>query len=98
MEEKKDAAGGIVSVLVWLVLLVLLASGSYYLFFKNPELVPISPPPGFSETQAVASLTLDPEAVIRSLESRGFKSQVTVPKAETQGRANPFLPSFETGK
>ncbi len=92
LEEKKDAAGSVMNLLVWLVLLVVLASGSYYLFFKNPELVPISPPPGFSETQAVASLTLDPEAVIRSLESRGFKSQITVPQSETRGRANPFLP------
>ncbi len=94
LEEKKDTTGGIVSILVWLVLLLVLASGSYYLFFKNPELVPVPPPPGFSETQAVANLTLDPEAVIRSLESRGFKTQVTVPKAETSGRSNPFLPSF----
>ncbi len=92
LEEKKDSAGNFVSILIWVVILAVIAFGGYYLFFKNPDLVPVSPPPGFAETQAVASLTLDPQAVIRSLESRGFKTQVTVPKAATNGRLNPFLP------
>lgn len=94
LEEKKDAAGGLVSMLIWLVLLIILGSGFYYVFFKNPELVPVSPPPGFEQTQAVANITLDPQAVIKNLESRGFKNQVTVGQASTQGRSNPFLGSF----
>lgn len=90
-DEKKSSASSFVSVLIWLVLLIVIGSGFYYLFFKNPEAVPIPPPAGFAETQAIAKITLDPQAVIQSLESRGFKSQVTVPTAQTLGRQNPFL-------
>ncbi len=83
---------GIVGFLIWLVLLLVLGAGLYYIFFKQPDLIPITPPAGLETGQQISRLKLDPESVTRDPKFENLRTYHNIPEATTPGRDNPFLP------
>lgn len=91
MDERRTPGSGIISVFIWLILLGSVAVGVFYVFVKKPELIPITPPKGFKDAQAVSKIKLEAEPVVSKLNPPHFDSHITVPPARTSGRSNPFL-------
>lgn len=91
MEEKKGGGAGIVSVILWLLILVVVGLGSYYIFFKKPDLIPVPQPTSLRDAQRVSQIRLDPDAVLRDLQPPAFQQFVTRVPSSGAGRLNPFL-------
>ena len=90
-EEKKGF--GLLTILVWLVILGIVGFGTYAVFFEQPEVVDIIIP---SELQNVANISgrikeLQPESIQSDPTFNSLERWVTVPTQGETGRANPFL-------
>jgi flagellar basal body-associated protein FliL len=88
--ESRKNRGGIVAVVIWFVLIIVVAAGAYYVFFKKPELIPVSPPPGFEEAQKVSKIRLNPEEVLDNPKFKSLRSYITPSRATVFGKVNPF--------
>jgi hypothetical protein len=79
---------GIITVIVVVAIVFI---GSYYLFFKKPELIDVVLPSGLENLNQLSQITaLDPQAVVNSSNFkmlRDFTSPLVLPAA---GRSNPF--------
>ncbi|MEK7212728.1 MAG: hypothetical protein AAB686_03555 [Patescibacteria group bacterium] len=90
--EKKNGGLGIISVLIWLVLIGVVIGGAYYIFFKKPELISVAPPAEFEDVKQLAAIELDPQAVVEGAKFQALKSHITSKTPERFGRSNPFSP------
>ncbi len=90
VEGKKTS--GIIGFLIWLAVLLILGAGLYYIFFKQPDLIPITPPAGLETGQKVSQLKLDPESVTNDPKFVNLRTYHNVTEATTTGRDNPFQP------
>ena len=82
---------GIISIILWLIMIVILGAGGYYIFFTKPELLPFTPSPALESAEQLSQISLDPSLVIASSKFTALKSYVTAAPARPAGRANPFL-------
>jgi hypothetical protein len=90
VEEQRNAgATGLVSLFLWLALLVACGVGLYYVFFKQPDLVPIAANANFKTTEQIAKISLHPEVVVGKIQA--FQSYVTIVPPTAAPRTNPFL-------
>lgn len=90
IEEEKKSSVSWISVLVWLVILGIVGLAAYYLFFYRPELIPITVPDNFKNTEELSRIDLN----LNVLEDPVFKSLQAGVRAlnpQTSGRSNPFL-------
>ncbi|MCP6720200.1 MAG: hypothetical protein KJI72_02685 [Patescibacteria group bacterium] len=89
-QEKKPVNW--VAILTAVVIVVVLFIGTYFLFFKKPELIEIVTPGTLQDVSKISKLSFDPESVLNSPTFkllRQYGTGVTVP---TPGRSNPFKP------
>lgn len=84
-------SGALFAFLAWLLILFVVGVGGYYVFFKNPSLIEVTPPPGFQSTEQIAKIELDPQEVVSDPAFQSLRQYVTPPSAGTVGRPNPFL-------
>ncbi len=93
VEEERSAgvSSGIVSILVWLLILGIIAAAVYYVFFAEPEFITITAPEGFTATEMASRADIDPQAVIGDPRFTNLHDYITQPPAGSFGRANPFL-------
>ena len=90
IEEEKNKIG-IFTIVAWLVVLILIGSAVYYIFFKKPQYIELSPPSDFSNTAALSKVKLSPEEIVNSPNFQVLKQYITPPSTGNAGRQNPFL-------
>lgn len=92
IEEEKRGLG-LLNGLMWLGVLAVVSFATYYIFFKQPEVVGEFIPSKdiFENIDQLSAITLDPE-IIKNPAFKSLTSYVTVPKSGQAGRPNPFLP------
>jgi hypothetical protein len=90
-ERQRGVSSGVVSVLIWLLILGIIASAVYYIFFAEPELITITAPEGFTATEMTSRADIDPQAVLGDPRFTGLHDYVTQPPPGSFGRTNPFL-------
>lgn len=91
MEEKRTSGAGIVGVILWLLILIVIGLGAYYIFFKKPDIIPVPQPKSLKDAQQVSQIKLDSTAVLQDLQPPAFQQFVTRKPAANVGRLNPFL-------
>jgi len=72
------------------VVVVLLITGTYYLFFKNPPLVDIIVPPELETISKISKVDINPEVVTKSELYKSLVEHVAEPVINGAGRENPF--------
>lgn len=90
IEEQRERLG-FLNVLIWLVILLMLGAGTYYVFFKKPELYEVATPVNLESTQELVRITINPDDVIQSPQFQALKQYITPTQAVTVGRPNPFM-------
>jgi hypothetical protein len=90
IEEEKSGTG-LVSILLWLIVLACIVVGAYYVFFKRVDIIDIDQPSSFQETMQLSGVNLHPELVVSRIQQPAFTSHSTIIPAKTNGRSNPFL-------
>ncbi|MEY4731546.1 MAG: hypothetical protein RL681_492 [Candidatus Parcubacteria bacterium] len=90
-EQSRGVSSGVVSILVWLLILGIIAVAVYYVFFAEPELITISSPEGFAATELTANADIDPQTVLGDPQFTNLHDYVTPIPPGSFGRSNPFL-------
>src|SRR3989344_5104869 len=90
-EQSRGVSSGVVSILIWLLVLGIIAAAVYYVFFAEPEFITISAPEDFTETEITARAEIDPQAVLGDPRFTNLNDYVTSPPPGSFGRSNPFL-------
>jgi len=91
--EEEKRGSGILTLLVWVIIIGIIGFGTYAVFFKQPQVVDIIIP---DELQNVANISsrikeLQPESIQSDPTFNSLQRWVTVPVKGETGRANPFL-------
>lgn len=89
--EEERTSTGTYGFLMWIAVLLILGTGLYYLFFKQPDLVEVVTPGNFKNTQEISKITLDPSVVVSNPHFQALKQRVSPTASPVPGRANPFL-------
>ena len=89
-EEKKPTKW--VAILSVSVIIIAIFAGSYYLFFKKPELIEVVAPRQLQNLSTLSKLSFDPESVINSPSFKLLRQYGTSIAQPTPGRNNPFRP------
>ncbi|MDO8664523.1 MAG: hypothetical protein Q7K44_03215 [Candidatus Liptonbacteria bacterium] len=89
--EEKTNGSGIVTFLIWLVILGIIAASAYYVFFKKPELVEFSASSNFKNIEQLSKISINSDQLINNPQFQLLKQYVTVSFPENIGRPNPFL-------
>jgi len=90
-EQSRGVSSGVVSILVWLLILGIIAAAVYYVFFAEPEFITITAPEDFAATEITARADIDPQAVLGDPRFTNLRDYVTPPPPGSFGRSNPFL-------
>jgi hypothetical protein len=90
-EDRSKVGASLINVALWLVFIVVLAIGTYYLF-KKPEIIEIALPDNVKESQQIADFKINPEEVLRNDEFKALRPYVTIPSLPRVGHPNPFMP------
>ncbi len=91
--EERQSSIGLVGIIIWLVILILIGVGTYYIFFKSPTQVgdAIIKPDSFKKAEEVSKIKLEPKKIEEGL--KGFFDYIPWNKPEPgEGRGNPFQP------
>lgn len=91
VEEEKRSSLNIIGVMMWGLVIVAIGLAAYYLFFKRPELIPITVPANFQNAESLSNIQLNPEEVLENSTFKALKTLVNPVKPEGVGKANPFL-------
>lgn len=94
VEEEHRGRINPVSILVWMVVLALVASTAYLVFFRVPPLIEQAVPVTFQTTRALSEAQIQPEEIIQSQmynSLRRYVPQVLADRIENP-RPNPFQP------
>ncbi len=93
VEQEQSGRGGIGKILVWVVIVLILLIGAYYLFFKRPDVIPsLAAPAGFQQASSLSGVKLDPGTVVQSATFQSLKPQAPEMPSPSTGRSNPFFP------
>lgn len=91
VEEERRSSVNIIGVMMWGLVLVAIGLSAYYLFFKRPELIPITVPANFENAESLSNIQLNPEEVLDSPTFKALKTLVNPVKPEGVGKSNPLL-------
>ena len=91
LEEEKRPTNW-VAILSVVIIVVVLFVGSYFLFFKKPELIEIVVPKSLQDIGTLSKLSFDPSSVINSPVLKLLRQYGTNISQVTPGRSNPFRP------
>ena len=75
-----------------IVIIVVLFSGVYFLFFKKPVLIEMVTPAPIQETKKLSKITFDPSSVQNSDVFKSLRQYSASTTVGQLGRPNPFLP------
>jgi hypothetical protein len=89
-EEKKPVNW--VAIASTAIFIVILFAGSYFLFFKKPEIVEEVVPKPLQDLSQISQLSFDPGAVLNSSKFKLLRQYTPEISAPTPGRSNPFKP------
>ena len=91
--EEHRSNGGLLTVLLWAAVMVAVAVGLYYLFFKAPTLIEIKASGSFKNIQELSRINLDPKEVKDNAVFKSLNPYINTQNIPTPtGRSNPFLP------
>lgn len=90
IEEEKKSSVSLISVLLWVVVLGILGLAAYYLFFYRPDIIPITVPASFQNTEELSHIDLNLNVLDDPI-FKSLKAGVQALNPQTTGRANPFL-------
>jgi|SRR3989344_5939937 len=90
--EEKQSGTGLIGIVIWLIILVLIGVGAYYIFFKLPVgggVDTLVKPDSFKKAEAASKIDLNAATVIEQLNKlTDYKSWK---EPDSWGRKNPFL-------
>jgi len=92
--EEGEKKTNILGIIGWLVFLGIAGAAVYYVFFAQPELVPILASSSLSTIAPIAQVSLHPDAVLQSPAFQALTSTVPLPTPQGPApvkRANPFV-------
>ena len=94
VEEDKNKVN-VVRLLGWVAIFIVIGISVYYVFFAAPDLVTITPPPGFATIEPISQVSLQPSDVLnnatfQSLQQPTFALPTPSGPAGV-GRSNPFV-------
>jgi hypothetical protein len=91
LEEEKKTTNwvGIIGIVA---VLMVLSIGSYYLFFKKPELIEVIVPDRLRELNELSTTRFDPKVVVDSPTFRVLRDYALPLPAALKGREDPFRP------
>jgi hypothetical protein len=81
-----------VNLIVTIVFIVLIFALTYFVFFKQPELIETVLPSNLQTLNSISQIQVDPTPVITVLKkyfNTTYTNQLVIPQA---GRSNPFIP------
>ncbi len=92
VEEGKKSFG-FLNFIIWLLVLGIVFFATYYIFFKQPEVVHEFIPSAdiFENINPLSKITLDPE-ITKSPAFTALTVYITSPGQTRSGRTNPFAP------
>jgi hypothetical protein len=90
IEEEKKSSVSIISIILWIVVLGVLGLSAYYLFFYRPDIIPITVPDSFQNTEELSHIDLNLNVLEDPL-FKMLKAGVSALNPQTTGRSNPFL-------
>ena len=90
VEEQKNGAS-ILSIVTWLTIIGILGAATYYIFFKQPDIIQFAAPANLGATQQIAKINLDANSILNNPSFKSLKTYIALPKAGNAGRQNPFL-------
>ena len=93
IEQERNGKGGLIKIVIWVMILLVILVGAYFLFFKHPDAIPsLASPSALKEVNVLSQVKLDPEAVVQSKAFQSLKPQAPDMPTPATGRSNPFLP------
>lgn len=90
-EEEKQPVNW-VAILTVVVIVAVLFLGSYYLFFKQPQLIEVVAPKSLQTIGSLSKLSFDPSTVVNDPTRKLLRQYGTNVTPVTPGRSNPFQP------
>ncbi len=84
-QERARTSGGLMSLLIWIVILSILGVAVYYIFFRNPASVELVLP---KNTSALSKIHFNDQLITRAATLQEIPLS-TAPAP--QGRVNPFI-------
>lgn len=91
VEEEKNRYSRLPALVSWMVIIAIIAVAAYYIFFKRPDIISISPPAELGEIEELLEIRIAPEEVVGSPSFQALKLYVSPLVPSTPGKANPFL-------
>lgn len=94
VEESGRKNGNILGIAGWLVFLVIAAAAIYYIFFAQPQLVPIPASGTIGTIAPITQVSLQPQSVIGAPAFQALTSTIPQPTPQgpaAVGRPNPFV-------
>jgi hypothetical protein len=93
IEQERTGKGGTIRMIIWIAILLVIVVGAYFLFFKHPDVIPnLATPTSLKDVNSIATVKLDPDAVVQSPAFQSLKPQAPDMPAPQTGRPNPFQP------
>lgn len=93
VEENKKKSN-VLGIVGWLVFLAIIAAAIYYVFFAQPELVPIPAAGNLGTIAPITQLSLQPETVVQGPAFQALTSTIALPTPQgpaAVGRTDPFV-------
>lgn len=92
VEEGKKGIS-FLNILTWLIVIAVIIFATYYIFFKQAEVVDVIIPAkdAFENIDQLSKITLDP-GIIQDPALQALNTYLPVPTTGRAGRPNPFLP------
>ncbi len=91
VEEEKKPVNWI-AITITIVLVGVIFLGSYFIFFKKPEIIEIVVPGSLRELNELSKIDFDPSNVINAPTFKILRQFSAVVTSTTPGRSNPFKP------
>lgn len=91
IEEEKKPVNWI-TIVITIVLVGVIFLGSYFIFFKKPEIIEIVVPGSLKELNELSKIDFDPSNVINAPAFKILRQFSAVVTSTTPGRSNPFKP------
>ncbi len=92
--DEGEKKGNVLGIFGWLIFLGIVAATVYYVFFAQPQLVPVTASGSLSAIAPIAQLALHPESVVQGPAFQSLVSSVPLPTPQgpaAVGRSNPFI-------
>lgn len=95
VEEEQRSISGMGGLIVGILVVAVIGTGVYYVFFKRPDLVEYATPANFQGIEQLSTLkNLSAEEVVNSPSFKALQPHANPLSPQTSGRSNPLFGSF----